>query len=236
MIRRILLSPAQLVILLAVPTILSCAPATRFPCYIDVPVFGPTGDTLSHEYEIVAARWYEGHNPPIIREANLLTSNTADRMEARGTRLYFTESARARAVQLVLRKRRDKKDRFSGVLELAACGGRASLQVGQRFQGDDVFATRVYGRLVGCKLGEDWWLRAMPMFGGYMDASVYEGKIRASDGSFSLIAGLRGERHIFVIGKGRDPVKAVGINVIVGGRPIEVGNIDISGSCPTNGN
>ena len=67
----------------------------------------------------------------------------------------------------------------------------------------------------------------MPMFGTFR---VLEGHI-GQDGTFELTGSMQGERHLMIIGKDKQPVKVVGIDVTVGTHN-EQGTIDLTGSCP----
>jgi len=69
----------------------------------------------------------------------------------------------------------------------------------------------------------------MPMFGGHEGPTV-EGYIDSSDGRFWLNC-YRGERHIVVIGRDKQPIKAFGFDLISGGKN-DAGTIDLSGLCP----
>jgi hypothetical protein len=77
----------------------------------------------------------------------------------------------------------------------------------------------------------DWWLRAMPMFGGHEERTAYEGYVHPSDATFALTAGLFGERHLLVLGHGKFPVKTFSVDVTVGTKN-DVGVIDLSATCP----
>jgi hypothetical protein len=89
---------------------------------------------------------------------------------------------------------------LKATLVLASCQQRTSMRIGQNDTNFDVMSSTIKGRIIGCQVDSDWWIRAMPMFGGHNDRSVYEGFLQ-TDGSFSLIAQMRGERHILIVGK-----------------------------------
>jgi hypothetical protein len=120
---------------------------------------------------------------------------------------------------------------FKAKVPILSCNQRTSLQYGERDTGADVSATRITGRITGCPLSGDWWIRAMPMFGGNEFKPSFEGRIFAADGSFLMEASFRGERHIVVIGKNKDPVKAFGMSLTAGGLN-DAGVVDLRGTCP----
>jgi len=73
------------------------------------------------------------------------------------------------------------------------------------------------------------------MFGGLTDARVvHEGYLHKADGSFRITASMQGERHIVVIGRGRDPVISLGVDVVEGGQHNDVGTVDLRGKCPNH--
>ncbi len=117
------------------------------------------------------------------------------------------------------------------VISITACQGRVSVEYGERDTGADVAWSVVNGQLRGCQLKGDWWIRAMPMFGCHAGQS-FEGYIDPTSGRFSF-ACSRGERHIVIVGRGKEPIKAVAVDVVAGGDN-DMGVVDITGLCPEN--
>jgi hypothetical protein len=109
------------------------------------------------------------------------------------------------------------------------CPHRQSIRVGSSENYGDTTGETIRGRVKGCRPDESWWLRATPMFGAQHPRFPLEGTI-LSDGTFYLEGPMEGERHILVFGKGRDPLKSIGINVTVAGNN-DVGAIDLSKEC-----
>ncbi len=68
------------------------------------------------------------------------------------------------------------------------------------------------------------------MFGGHDRVLVIDGYVQ-SDGAFWLVLDAYGVRHVLIIGKGREPVKVIGLDVTVG-KKIDAGVIDLNGQCP----
>ena len=68
------------------------------------------------------------------------------------------------------------------------------------------------------------------MFGGHEGDLNHEGTVRSS-GEFQIDSSFGGERHILIIGFGSEPLKAIGINLIVGGKN-NLGDVDMSSACP----
>lgn len=191
-------------------------------CFVHVPMFDAVGNGI----------------PVTLREAriagqrNVNLLNSADggvRITSEGDLIRFPRGLIGAVIELDLQVNRRLTTRRK--VTLMDCRQRTSLQHGQLDSGADVRASRLKGRLVGCSLSDEWWIRAMPLFGGHEDPASYEGFIDPSNGSFSLVASLRGERHIIVIGRNKDPVKVIAANVEVGGMN-DLGTIQLSGLCP----
>ena len=132
---------------------------------------------------------------------------------------------------------RDPRGRNKRTLEfrhdvvLFNCEQRTSVEVGHNDTNMDVGGATVFGKITGCLTDASWWVRAMPMFGGQTEYSVYEGFIRNPSGAFRLTAPMRGERHILIIGRGKQPLKSLGVNVTSGGGKTDVGEINLEREC-----
>ena len=148
-------------------------------------------------------------------------------MSVDGERLYFPKDLLSLTLRIAFRNRQGVRH-FDRVT-LLDCIQRVSLVAGQLDSGDDVWATTIKGRIVGCKLSGDWWIRAVPMFGPQQSLS-HEGVIRPTDGVFHITGSLVGVRHLLIVGKNGRPAKSFATNVTVGAAN-DVGPLDISGSC-----
>ncbi|MDX1982834.1 MAG: hypothetical protein SFV51_21370 [Bryobacteraceae bacterium] len=107
-------------------------------------------------------------------------------------------------------------------VEFNSCRQRVSIVHNARGEGT---VSAVRGRITGCSVSEDWWVRAMPMSDVSIGPSRYEG-ILDEAGNFELIAVMPGIRHFLVIGKGRTPLKAIGFDVSEGGST-DLGSLDL---------
>jgi hypothetical protein len=112
---------------------------------------------------------------------------------------------------------------------VSSCRLRRSLFVGQSDSGADVTGIDMTGQLIGCKFEGDWWVRVVPMFGGHDKVFVIDGYVRP-DGNFWLVFGYS-FRHLLVIGKGKEAIKVIGIDVNAG-KKIDPVVIDLTGNCP----
>lgn len=198
----------------------ACSLAQPKPCSLELPTYDPQGNRI--EAWATGVNWLGDRGTDLLRDRSRSMSTTGDR-------IVFPKSALGRSIEVTMKTAEGKT--FKARLELTSCKQRASLRYGQLDRGLDVAWSSLRGRIVGCPLIGDWWVRAMPMYGGYAEPSVYEGYIDTHDGSLLLEAAFRGERHIVIIGKGKDPVRAFGVNLVVGADN-DIGAVDLTGSCP----
>lgn len=192
------------------------------PCYVDIPLYDARGNRLS--YTVVAV------TPEGEKKVDLLTFPEPQyRITAKGQRLYFpVKWVGGRRIEITLKA--ETGGTVVGRIALMDCQQRTSMQDGLLDTGFDVSTSTVRGRFTGCRIEGDWWISAMPMFHGQEYPLLHEGYIH-SDGAFSITSSMQGQRHVFVVGKGKDPVKAFAADVVIGGKN-ELGDIDLSGSCP----
>lgn len=190
-------------------------------CFVEIPVFDARGNPLPFEIKSVMSE--QG-------DINLLTTEQKDyRMTAYRDKLYFSERLLGRSGFDITLEYEKRKLRTR--IALMACQQRTSLQYGSLDTGADVAWSVVKGRVSGCQFSGEWWIRAVPMFGGHEGISYHEGYIHPADGAFHIVSSMGGGRHIVVIGKGKDPVRVVGFDVFIGGKN-EMGTVDLAGTCP----
>ncbi|MDP9339264.1 MAG: hypothetical protein M3P45_10390 [Acidobacteriota bacterium] len=99
--------------------------------------------------------------------------------------------------------------------------------------GADVNWISTTGKLVGCKFGGDWWVRAVPMFGtsdSFHNSEPVDGYV-ASNGNFWLVLNPNGIRYTMIIGKGKNPIKSIGFDAITG-KNTNLGLVDLKRLCP----
>jgi hypothetical protein len=143
--------------------------------------------------------------------------------------VYFPEVWVGREFTVTMKT--ERSGRFSARVPIIKCQQRTSLQRGENEAGGDVGWSSIKGKLTGCSLDADWWIRAMPMFGGNEFRPSFEGSIDPTTGTFSMHANFTGERHILVIGKAAEPVRVFAMNLIKGGTN-DAGIIDLRAACP----
>lgn len=61
--------------------------------------------------------------------------------------------------------------------------------------------------------------------------STYDGCLEPTTGEFTIRT-RRGVRHMIVVGKGKDSVKVFAANLIAESPIADMGEFDLSGSCP----
>jgi hypothetical protein len=136
--------------------------------------------------------------------------------------------SRAFTVELVVRQTERRRMR----VVVMQCPQRISIRVGELAdQFGDFSFSEISGRVTGCDTRGDWWVRAMPMFGGTTETGyrIFEGMIK-EDGAFRLAGHLSGERHILVIGREKSVLRVTTFNFIVGGKNRAL-HIDMGGAC-----
>jgi hypothetical protein len=194
-------------------------------CSLNVPVYDPKGAKLAFRIATVTPEGNDG--------IDLLTIQQKEyRVAVRGDTLYFQAGLIGkRRLTLVMQDESGK--RITTHVSLMHCQQRMSVEYGvlSSLGTGDVAWSTVSGRLTGCNLAGDWWIRALPMFGGQGSQIIHEGFIRSSDGTFWIVSSVHGERHIIVVGKDRQPVKAFAFDVVEGARN-DTGVIDLTGLCP----
>ncbi len=193
-------------------------------CFLEMPVYDPFGNRLSFRVVRVAIK-----NGGVRTD---LLGKTVDGITIRsaGDRVLFSSDriVGKRPIEVTLEGPQSR--RVTSEVYPTTCRQRRSLFYGQSDTGATVAFIQIKGRLSGCTIDRDWWVRATPMFGGHDGTTAEDGYVEA-DGTFSLEVAALGVRRILVIGRGRHPVKAVGVDVTVG-RPTDVGLISLAGLCP----
>ncbi|MEQ9069589.1 MAG: hypothetical protein RLO18_22840, partial [Gimesia chilikensis] len=123
----------------------------------------------------------------------------------------------------------------STIVVLTHCRQRASLFVDvDQVQDDSRFVSFIRGKLAGCRLTGDWWLRGAPLFQGGVYAYL-EGYVDLEDGTFWLPA-TDPVRHLLIFGRDQEPIFATAVNVLLGPsggvQDMDLGDVDIGSSCP----
>ena len=105
-------------------------------------------------------------------------------------------------VTLVGAKPGEQKRPIEIKVPLGECRYRQSTVVGNRDSGFDVSHTTAFGKVEGCKLEGDWWVRAVSIFGGGEYMPGFEGFVDRETGDIVIAGILRGNRHLVVLGRG----------------------------------
>jgi hypothetical protein len=207
-----------------VASTLSAAGAPPGSCLVELPVYNARGDSIPTK--VVEVRPFDSG---LEGQVDLLTlGQRAYKMSTEGNRLFFPEGYIGRSFMIRLEDQNHRK--LKKLVALMSCHQRWSLTLGQLDSGADVSTSTVSGRLSGCVITDRWWLRAVPMFGAQELPKSFDAYI-AADGSFSFTASFIGQRYVFIVGKDKEPIKAIATDVIVGGKN-ELGTIDLKDQCP----
>jgi hypothetical protein len=198
--------------------------AARPPCTLEMAVYDPTGGRLPVKVTRVSVK--DGST-----RIELL-GNAVDgiAVTSSGDKVLFSSDRIVGKRPLDVALEGPGGKRISSQVFVTACQQRRSLFLGESDSGLDVAFVSIAGRLSGCQLAGDWWVRAVPMFGGHDGTTAEDGYV-GPHGAFSLQVAPVGVRRILVIGQGRQPVKSIGFDVTLG-RSQDLGRVDLAGSCP----
>lgn len=195
------------------------------PCIVDVPVYGPSGDLLLFRVTRVTAKEDPATNVLSLKGAGVKTTR-----DGRGV-IFSSDRIVSREIEITLKD--PKGVTVITHFVVTSCRLRRSIFHGQLETGADVSGTGVTGRLSGCKFDGDWWVRAIPMFGGndgIGGSNAVDGYVN-SDGSFWLFLGDYGVRHAMIIGRGKSPLKVIAFDLTTG-KHTDLGSVDLKGLCP----
>jgi len=202
----------------------ACAQEPLPACFVELPVYDATGNRVDFDVVSVSVGNESG------KTFDLLTTEHPEvRVAARGNRVYFPKGLIG-GRRYTIGLENAGGDRAVTRVALLECQQRTPVPYGVSETGADVGWSTMSGHLSGCPLVGDWWVRAMPMFGGQDLLSSSTGYLNPEDGAFWLMFD-RGIRHIVIIGKGKNPVRTLGVNVLEGGKN-DLGTIDLSKDCP----
>jgi len=191
------------------------------PCVVEVPVYSPSGYLLP--FRVTRVTPSQDKASDLLSIGRVFKTTTAN-----GYRVIFSsDKIVSREIEVTLQdpKRVTVKTHFV----VTSCRLRRSVFLGQSDTAADVTGIGMTGQLKGCKFDGDWWVRAVPMFGGHDKVFVIDGYVH-SDGNFWLVFGY-GVRHLLIIGKGKEPIKTIALDA-TGDKRIDAGIIDLNGLCP----
>lgn len=142
-----------------------------------------------------------------------------------GDRLYFpADLLMPPTVVSVTLERSEPWRQIRTTLVLSTCLQRESLSLTP----SDVLAYRT-GRVTGCRLGREWWVRSESLF----NADEFQGvPIDPLTGEFTILAWIM-DRQLVVINRGKHPLKAFATEIRPGSTlAAPLGEFDVSGYCP----
>lgn len=196
------------------------------PCVVEIPVYSATGERLPFSVAHVTPEGAEG--PHYVDM--LATAIDGIKVTAMGDKVLFWSRriVGARAIKITLTG--PKGAQTSTTVTVTQCRQRTSLTYGQSDLGFDVAGMYATGQLAGCAFSGDWWVRGLPMFGGGGSHAIRDALVRR-DGHFVIALPSNGVRHLFIIGKGKQPVRVIAMNMTIGERN-DLGRIELGGFCP----
>lgn len=188
-------------------------------CVVEIPVYDTHGDALSFQITRLSAKDNLGFD--------LLTLHKV--VESSGDRLTVFDRSILRHT-LVATLRNAQGNEITQELSILQCPQRVSISFGSSEEYGDLGFQTLRGRLSGCAFLGDWWVRLVPMFGTSLRTGIAEGPVETS-GAFSISAQLGGTRNILIVGKDKQPITAIGVNVTEG-MTTDSGTINIAHNCP----
>lgn len=154
-----------------------------------------------------------------------------------GSRVWFPAATIGSVVRVRLSDEAGHK--LDKQVSLTACNQRTSFLYVSRNEEKEHPAFEISGRLTGCRLNSQWWVRAMDMFGEMTGGQLAfggmptarDGFLDAVTGEFTIPLGSAGTQ-IVVVGFDKHPLASFAAGTVER-SPGRLGSIDISGVCPT---
>ena len=94
---------------------------------------------------------------------------------------------------------------------------------------EDTHGVIVKGRIAGCPIAAEWWVRLVPMFGSEQSSVIWDAKV-GGDGRFQFRSPQSGVRHILLVLKDRMLVASRAVD-LTQGQLHDLGTIDVSSGC-----
>lgn len=229
----------RLIVLAAAVPAIGCTQPVKTPCVLEVAAHNPAGLEVSASIRSVSPEGMPGNLLDLgddLRSA--LGRNELGRfflgIAVEGQRVFFPRDLADHMIPIQIVVSGEGGGSTLATVTLTHCRQRVSLFVDVENPPDARFVSFIQGKLVGCRLTGDWWLRGMPLF----QAEVYpylEGHVTTEDGLFWIQAS-EPVRHVLVFGRGQEPLFTTAIDVPLSpigvGQDIALGNVDIGSSCP----
>lgn len=204
------------------------------PCFVDLPVFNEYGHRIDGAILSVSLQG--------VPESDLLHPITDKRrafhVKIVGQRIYFEKSlVDFVPLRIEFRSRfrngQRKPMAHSVIVPVFDCRQTFTLQQGESGMESEAVITRIEGRIVGCSVDRNWWVRVVPMFGGQdLGAqSIFDGYLDVDTGVYRVVAPLRGVRQIVIIGRDDKTIGAFGVNLTRGKRNEDMGDVDLRAAC-----
>ena len=202
-----------------------CCTSTGEPtseCIADLRVYAPDGRPLKYSVSSVTLQTYPNID---------LLQRPVDglRTQAVGSVLHYFGRLPERNRPDVRIELRGEFGDVARRLVLPGCGSRVAMFHGITGPESETPEAEIAGTVKGCAIfGDDWWVRLMPLF-EKGDAAA-DAQLRP-DGSFRFFHYPEAARHVIMVGRGSEIVRAKSIDFEVLPK-IRLEPIDITGTCP----
>ena len=122
---------------------------------------------------------------------------------------------------------------FTSEILISGCSQRISIVSPPALTGMvDSVGLFAIGRVVGCKIDGDWWVRAYPMFGTESSIAAVEGSIQP-DGNFRIRGFMLGQRAIVFVGMGKHALKVLSADLHEETFN-DLGTLEMGATCPSS--
>ena len=195
-----------------------------YPCEVELKVVDGHGD--SQHFSLTRVELI-GTNVDLLQHSALLKFGSG-----KVYKLTFMEHKYAVRGPIALFLSVNGKKAIKKVVTIGGCPQRLSIVVDPGLLGpEDSVNMILVGKIKGCAITGDWWVRVYPMFGLEVTEASVEGTIKP-DGGFVASGFMGGQRGLLIIGRGKQPIKVIGLDVYTG-KTNQLGVIDLASSCPT---
>lgn len=194
-----------------------CAVFARAECRLTMPVYGNAGERVPVAEVSVAGK--SGR----MDIGEFVLSVRRDPFPV----VVFRDDRRLNGTPLKVHLRLTSGETISRTVELECPSQRASIHVLRPLIAGRGEVERVSGRVRGCEIADDWWIRYEPIMPAASVGAPGEAQIE-KDGTFFFNAG--GGRFLITVIVGSTPVLSFAKTIYLG-RPTDVGVIDVGSYC-----
>lgn len=204
------------------------------PCFIEFAAYGPAGEPAAFRITSVQIQQNDG-----IEGLGLDAKFDGQeyRILERGSRLYFSEQYLFEAPWQVTLTSDIGEEAVKEITVRSCSQQRESLFIGKPVDDSKSEWVEKSGRITGCPLDVDWWIRSSPLFGSppgptRLPTDTFDAYFDHESGVF-VIRAQRYLRQLVTVGYRSAPVKVFAVNLDDKVADSDLADFDLSGSCPS---